>query len=408
MKNSIQHASKAVLPKKKKKMKNEWMTDEILQLMEKRKYSNNDDEYKATDKTIKQKCKEAKEKWYNDRCLEIEELEKNHNMRAMHQKVKELTDRKNEIKSGSSCIKDKNGDMLFEKDQVAERWVEYISELYADDNRPEKEIITEIEGPEILQSEVENAIKKLKSGKAPGIDEIRGEELKALDSTGIQIITELCNEIYNNGYVPRDLRHSLYIKIPKKSKTTECTEHRTISLMSHAIKVILQIIIQRNSNKIEREIGKTQSGFRPKKGTREGIFNLRMIFDKYTELDKNIYICFIDYEKVFDRVYHHKLKDTLKRINIDGKGMRVIQALYYDQVAAVRIEDGHSEEFKIKRGVRQGCILSPKLFNLYTENVFREIDNLDGVKIGGININNLRYADDTALLAESEEQLQMK
>ena len=80
MKNSIQHASKAVLPKKKKKMKNEWMTDEILQLMEKRKYSNNDDEYKATDKTIKQKCKEAKEKWYNDRCLEIEELEKNHNM----------------------------------------------------------------------------------------------------------------------------------------------------------------------------------------------------------------------------------------------------------------------------------------------------------------------------------------
>ena len=324
----------------------------------------------------------------------------------MHQNVKELTDRKNEIKSGSSCIKDKNGDMLFEKDQVAERWVEYISELYADDNRPEKEIITEIEGPEILQSEVENAIKKLKSGKAPGIDEIRGEELKALDSTGIQIITELCNEIYNNGYVPRDLRHSLYIKIPKKSKTTECTEHRTISLMSHAIKVILQIIIQRNSNKIEREIGKTQSGFRPKKGTREGIFNLRMIFDKYTELDKNIYICFIDYEKAVHRVYHHKLMDTLKRINIDGKDMRVIQALYYDQVAAVRIEDGHSEEFKIKRGVRQGCILSLKLFNLYTENVFREIDNLDGVKIGGININNLRYADDTALLAESEEQLQ--
>ena len=75
-------------------------------------------------------------------------------------------------------------------------------------------------------------------------------------------------------------------------------------------------------------------------------------------------------------------------------------------MAAVRIKGGQSQEFEIKRGVRHGCILFPKLINLYTENIFREIQDLKGVKTGGIKINNLRYADDTTLLGETEEQLQ--
>ena len=99
--------------------------------------------------------------------------------------------------------------------------------------------------------------------------------------------------------------------------------------------------------------------------------------------------------------------NTLKKMTIDGKDLRLIQSLYWDQIASVRIDGGQSEEFPIQRGVRQGCILSPKLFNLYTENIFKEIDDIEGVKIGGRNVNNLRYADDTALLAESENQLQV-
>ena len=117
-------------------------------------------------------------------------------------------------------------------------------------------------------------------------------------------------------------------------------------------------------------------------------------------------MCFIDYEKAFDRVYHQEVMKTLQKTTIDGKDLRIIQSLYWDQIASVRIEGGQSDEFPIQRGVRQGCILSPKLFNLYTENIFEEVDEIEGVKIGGININNLRYADDTALLAESEAQLQ--
>ena len=87
--------------------------------------------------------------------------------------------------------------------------------------------------------------------------------------------------------------------------------------------------------------------------------------------------------------------------------MQIIIKLYWDQTAAVRTESGVSIEFEIKKGVRQGCVLSPILFNLYTEKIFREVEDLNGVKINDININNLRYADDIALLCFCPNDLQM-
>ena len=86
--------------------------------------------------------------------------------------------------------------------------------------------------------------------------------------------------------------------------------------------------------------------------------------------------------------------------------MRIMQELYWKQSAAIRVENGLSAEFPIKRGVRQGCVLSPKLFNLYTEFIFREAEDLPGCLVGGKNFNNLPYADDTVLMAESESELQ--
>ena len=80
--------------------------------------------------------------------------------------------------------------------------------------------------------------------------------------------------------------------------------------------------------------------------------------------------------------------------------------MYWEQTAVVRTEHGITEEFQIKKGVRQGCVLSPSLFNLYTEKIFREIEDMEGVNVGGHNINNLRYADDTSLLALEEQKLQ--
>lgn len=123
-------------------------------------------------------------------------------------------------------------------------------------------------------------------------------------------------------------------------------------------------------------------------------------------MNKNVYACFIDHEKAFDRVNHQRMIENLIKIAIPGRDIKFIRNLYWTQKAFVRLENGLSDEVMIKRGVRQGCVLSPALFNLYTEMIFRAIDDMDGVKIGGLNINNLRYADDTVLIAETPEQLQ--
>ena len=119
-----------------------------------------------------------------------------------------------------------------------------------------------------------------------------------------------------------------------------------------------------------------------------------------------MYVCFIDYAKAFDRVKHENLVDCLKQIGLDGKDIRVITNLYWHQQAAIRVEDDVSEYTPIQRGVRQGCVLSPVLFNIYTELIFRQFDELKGASVGGRNISNLRYVDDTVLLSDTEECLQ--
>ena len=119
-----------------------------------------------------------------------------------------------------------------------------------------------------------------------------------------------------------------------------------------------------------------------------------------------MYICFIDYTNDFDQVQHFKMIECLSEIGMDDKDLQIITKLYWEQSASVRTESRMTSEFKIKKGVRQGCVLSPNLFNLYTERIFREVEDMKGVNIGGVNINNLRYADDTVLLAEGPLFLQ--
>ena len=105
-------------------------------------------------------------------------------------------------------------------------------------------------------------------------------------------------------------------------------------------------------------------------------------------------------------MHHDQLIVCLERIGIDGRDIRVIANLYWHQKAAIRIQDELSHFTSIHRGVRQGCVFSPCLFNIYTEFIFRESNHFEGINIHGQNINNLRYADDNALIANDQDRLQ--
>ena len=129
---------------------------------------------------------------------------------------------------------------------------------------------------------------------------------------------------------------------------------------------------------------------------------------KKQELQRSIYFWFIDYAKAFDYVDHNKLQKILKEMGIPDHLTHLLRNLYARQEATVRTGHGTTDWFQIGKGVRQGCILSPCLFNLYAEYSMRNAgleEAQAGIKISGRNINNLRYADDTTLMAESEKEL---
>ena len=134
--------------------------------------------------------------------------------------------------------------------------------------------------------------------------------------------------------------------------------------------------------------------------------DIRWIIEKAKEFQKNIYFCFFNYTKAFDCVDHNKLWNILKEMGIPDHLTCLLRNLYAGQEAAVRTVHGTRDWFQIEKGVCQGCILLPCLFNLYAEYIMQNAwlnETYAGIKIAWRNINNLRYADDTTLMAESED-----
>ena len=168
---------------------------------------------------------------------------------------------------------------------------------------------------------------------------------------------------------------------------------------------MLKILQARLLQYVNRELPDVQAGFRKGRGTRDQIANIHWIIKKAREFQKNTYFCFTDYAKAFDCVDHNKLWKILQEMGIPDLPL---EKLYAGQEATVRTGHGTTDWFQKRKGVRQGCILSPCLFNFYAEYIMRNTgleEAQAGIKISGRNSNNLRYADDTTLMAESEEEL---
>ena len=169
-----------------------------------------------------------------------------------------------------------------------------------------------------------------------------------------------------------------------------------------------KILHDRLQHYVNQELLDVQAGFRKGRGTRDQIANICWITGKGREFQKNIYLCFINYAKAFDCVDHNKLCKALKQMEIPDHLTCLLRNLYAGQEATVTTLYGTTDWFKIGKGVQQGCLLSPCLFNLYAEHIMRnaKLDELQArIKIGRTNINNLRYVDDTTLMAESKDEL---
>ena len=171
---------------------------------------------------------------------------------------------------------------------------------------------------------------------------------------------------------------------------------------------MLKILQARLQLYMNHELLDVQAGLRKGRGTRDQIANICWIIKKAREFQKNTYFCFTDYAKVFDCVDHNKLWKILKEMGIPDHLTCLLRNLYAGQESTVRTGHGTTNWFQTRKGANQGCILPLCLFNLYAEYIMRNVglnEAQAGIKIAGININNLKYANNIILMSEIKEEL---
>ena len=258
--------------------------------------------------------------------------------------------------------------------------------------------------PDILECKVKWALGSITMNKASGGDGIPGELFQILKDDAMKVLHSICQQIWKTQQWPQDWKRSVFIPIWKKGNAKECSCYCTIALISSARKVLLKILQPRLQRYMNQELPDVEAGFREGRGTRDQIASTHWIIEKAREFQKNIYFCFIDYAKAFECVNHNNLWEILQEMGIPDHLTCLLRNLYAGQEATVRTWHGTTDWFQIGKGVHQGCILSPCLFNLHAECIMWSagLDEAQaGIKIAGRNINKLRYADDTILMTES-------
>ncbi|KAF7236900.1 Craniofacial development protein 2 [Varanus komodoensis] len=379
--NIVQVVATKTITKKNKCKKAKWLSEDALQLAEERREGKGKGErerYTQLNAEFQRIARRDKNAFLNEQYKDIEE---NNRIGRTRDLFKKIGDMKGTFHAKMGIIKDQNGRDLTEAEDIKKRWQDY-TELYKKElNVPDNhnEVVTDLE-PDVLLCGVKWALGSLSNSKASGRDSIPTELFKILKDDAVKVLHLICQQIWKTQQWPQDWKSKVMLKI-------------------------LQAMLQQY---VEQELSEVQAGFRRGRGTRNQIANIRWIMEKAREFQKNIYFCFIDYAKAFDCVDHYKLWQVLKEMGVPDHLICLLRNLYAGEEATVRTGHGTTDWFKIEKEVWQGCILLPCRFNLYAEHIMRKA-GLDespvGIKIAGRNINSLRYADDTTLMAESEEEL---
>ena len=260
----------------------------------------------------------------------------------------------------------------------------------------------------ITEEELKTASENcLKPGKGVGIDIVGNEMLSCLLQVNPNVLLKLFNLVLSKNSVLPDWVVSYIVPIYKDGPKSDPNNYRGISLLSCVGKLFLSILHNRllQFTVDNNVVSQTQLGFRKGNRTSDAHIVIRNLVDKYCHKNgKKIYSCFIDLSKAFDTVPRDLLLNKLLDAGIKGKFFNIIRSIYSNDSACVKIDHMCTERFSINQGVRQGCVLSPLLFNIFMADLAKKLSSLDNnsLKLGEIGINSIFWADDIVLLAESE------
>ena len=263
---------------------------------------------------------------------------------------------------------------------------------------------------DIDSNEIINALKLLKRKKSPGRDGILAEMIHSTSDKLINVYKNLFNQIFQSGYFPDSWKESFILPLFKSGDKLISSNYRGISLTSILGKLFCLILNERLTAFLDKNniIHESQGGFQKNRQTIDHLFCLKTLISKYTKKNGKLFTCFIDLKKAFDTVWHPGLLLKLKQLSINGPFYEIIQNLYINNKAHLIYNNHLTEPISPSIGVRQGCIISPNLFNIYMNDFAKTLtcQFTDPVFLADKSLNCLMFADDITLFSQNKEGLQ--
>ena len=261
---------------------------------------------------------------------------------------------------------------------------------------------------EIQLEEVKIAIKRLKSGKAPGEDSITAELLKGANERCIEALWKVFKRCYEEEELPEEWARGLVVPIPKTTDGRKIENYRGISLMSIVGKVFVSVLNARLKTWMEkhRVVVEEQAGFREGHAAVDQVYVLSEIIQRQKKRKKPYYLAFLDIKRAYDVVWRDGLWDRLWSCGVKGRLWRVVQKLYEKTVSCVVVEDQKTEWKRSDVGVRQGCVMSPNLFSMFINGMATTVKGeAKGIRWADKKLSILLFADDVVLMAEEESDM---
>ncbi|KAK3560556.1 hypothetical protein QTP86_010961 [Hemibagrus guttatus] len=357
----------------------------------------NRQEYKELQRRVKREVSKAKQKAYDELYTRLDTREGEKDLYRLARQ----RDRDGKDVQQVRVIKDRDGRVLTSEESVQRRWKEYFEELMNEENEREKRVegVNSVEQKvdKIRKDEVRKALKRMKSGKAVGPDDIPVEVWKCLGEAAVEFLTSLFNRVLESERMPEEWRRSVLVPIFKnKCDVQSCSNYRGIKLMSHTMKLWERVVEARLRKVVE--ICEQQYGFMPRKSTTDAIFALRILMEKYRDGQRELHCVFVDLEKAYDRVPREELWYCMRKSGVAEKYVRVVQDMYERSRTVVRCAVGQTEEFNVEVGLHQGSALSPFLFAIVMDQLSEEVRQESPW--------TMMFADDIVICSESREQVE--
>ncbi|KAK3536119.1 hypothetical protein QTP70_029528, partial [Hemibagrus guttatus] len=393
---------------RKKEDKETWLWNEEVQdsiqrkRLAKKKWDmdsteENRQEYKELQRRVKREVSKAKQKAYDELYTRLDTRE---GQKDLYRLARQRDQNGKDVQQ-VRVIKDRDGRVLTSEESVQRRWKEYFEELMNEENEREKRVegVNSVEQKvdNIRKDEVRKALKRMKSGKAVGPDDIPVEVWKCLGEAAVEFLTSLFNRVLESERMPEEWRRSVLVPIFKnKGDVQSCSNYRGIKLMSHTMKLWERVVEARLRKVVE--ICEQQYGFMPRKSTTDAIFALRILMEKYRDGQRELHCVFVDLEKAYDRVPREELWYCMRKSGVAEKYVRVVQDMYERSRTVVRCAVGQTEEFNVKVGLHQGSALSPFLFAIVMDQLSEEVRQESPW--------TMMFADDIVICSESREQVE--